>query len=113
MPRLGKDELTELQDPGNWEDEEDPVRPPVKSPRAIVSVAFSREDFERIAEHAREHGMKTSEYIRRAALDQLMPKQKAAVFVVTGSVATEYAAITTRRARTTVNTPEPPVYTSS
>jgi hypothetical protein len=113
MSRLGRDELEALQNPENWEDEENPVRPPVKSPRAVVSVAFSREDFESIAAHAREHGMKTSEFIRRAALNQLAPKQEEALVSVTGVVSTGYAAVSAPRARTQVSMPEPPVYATT
>ena len=64
------DELQELQDPATWEDDGD-VRPPVKASRAVVSVAFGREDFERVTEEARRRGMKTSEFIRTAALERL------------------------------------------
>jgi hypothetical protein len=34
----------------------------------VVSVAFSRDDFERVVETARREGMRTSEFIREAAL---------------------------------------------
>jgi hypothetical protein len=64
---MGADELKELQDPSTWEDAGD-VRPAVKSSRAVVSVAFPREDLERIATEAERRGMKTSEFIRAAAL---------------------------------------------
>lgn len=40
----------------------------VKSPRAVVSVAFAREDFELVARVARTSGMRTSEFIREASL---------------------------------------------
>jgi hypothetical protein len=63
-------ELKELQDPETWEDLPDGgIRGPARSSRAIVSVAFSREDLRKIAEHARRQGMKTSEFIRNATLD--------------------------------------------
>lgn len=61
-------ELRDLQDPNNWEDLDSTPRPPVKSPRAVVSVAFSREDFGRVVAAAQRHEMKTSEFIRHAAL---------------------------------------------
>ena len=70
MARLADEELEELQTPDNWEDAEDAVQPPVKAPRAVVSIAFSREDFQMVADYAKRHGMKTSEYIREAALKQ-------------------------------------------
>jgi hypothetical protein len=64
-------EEQELQRPETWDDESAEVLPPVKAPRAIVSVAFSGADFARVAEYARRHGMKTSEFIRTAALDRV------------------------------------------
>ena len=66
MARLTKQELAELQDPATWE-EEGTIHPPVKSPQAIVSVTFSREDFEKVVAHAKQRGLKTSEFIRQAA----------------------------------------------
>lgn len=43
--------------------------------RAIVSVAFSRQDFERLDRHVERRGMKMSEFIREAALDRLASEQ--------------------------------------
>ena len=50
-------ELRELQDRETWDDDEGEVRPPVKAPRAVVSVAFARDDFEKVSEFARSAGM--------------------------------------------------------
>lgn len=65
---MSENEVKNLEDPGegDWENAE--VRMPEKAPRAVVSVAFDRGDFERIAAKARGLGEKTSEYIREAAL---------------------------------------------
>ncbi len=68
---MDEKELIELQSPESWDDDEGEVRPPVKSPRAVVSVGFSRGDFQEVAEQARRQGMKTSEFIRQAALDRI------------------------------------------
>ena len=70
---MDEQELSELQNPDAWEDADNEVRPPVKAPRAVVSVAFARDDFFRVTERARRLGMKTSEFIRKAALDQVEP----------------------------------------
>lgn len=67
---MDDNELKELRNPENWEVDGDP-RPPIKAPRAIVSVAFSREDYENVVEAAKNQGAKTSEFIRRAALDAI------------------------------------------
>ncbi len=61
-------ELRELQDPENWEDLDNSQRTPVRAPRAVVSVSMSREELGKVSEAARHHEMKTSEFIRHAAL---------------------------------------------
>jgi len=61
-------EQREVQDPNAWDWEHAERRPGGESKRVFVSVAFSREQFEAVAERAREHGMKTSDFIRSAAL---------------------------------------------
>jgi hypothetical protein len=64
------DELDELERGDAWEDEPFMVQQPRKPGRAVVSVALAREDFALVARIARENGMKTSEFIREAALDR-------------------------------------------
>jgi hypothetical protein len=66
-------ELKELEDPETWDDETTEVHPPAKRGRAVVSVAFPRKDFSRVAQAARAQGLKTSEFIRQAALARLSP----------------------------------------
>ncbi len=101
-----KDELDGLQDPEAWDEGE--VRPAVKSPRAIVSVAFARGDFERIADYATRRGMKTSEFIRRAALETVTPQRhEPASIIVTGSVHTAHPAIESPRPKIEVTTSQP------
>jgi hypothetical protein len=79
----------------------------VKSPRAIVSVAFSREDFEHVADYAKRHGMKVSELIRKATLDQITPDQpRAVVTSVTGAVQTNFVTIAAPRAKIEVRIPQ-------
>jgi hypothetical protein len=57
-------------------------RPNERKRRAVVSVAFSSEDFERVARAAR--GMKTSEFIRNAALEKINPRGGSAQFTPGG-----------------------------
>lgn len=65
---LSKDQL----DSEEWMDEgESEIRPPVKSARSVVSVAFSAEDLERVSVEARRRGLKLSEFIRSSALERL------------------------------------------
>lgn len=68
---MDKSELEDLQDEKSWElDEETPASRPRKA-RAVVSVAFPREDFERVEEYAQSHRISISELIRQAALQRI------------------------------------------
>lgn len=62
------DEEKELQDRETWDFDQAVVSPGAQKVRAVVSVAFSRDDFEQVANAARQNDMKTSAYIRGAAL---------------------------------------------
>lgn len=59
----------DLENPEEWAFERAQRRSNTRRPRAVVSVAFSRDDFERIGEAAESLNMKVSEYIRTAALE--------------------------------------------
>ncbi len=97
-------ELKELQDEESWDDEGE-VRPAVKPQRAVVSVAFSRDDFERVATYARRHGMKTSEFIRNAALSEVTKQpSRLRVHSVSGSFQTVYLPAIHRAFRAQVTT---------
>ena len=63
-----KEEEKDLQDPGTWDFGHAVVSPGTRKARAVVSVAFARDDFEQVASAARQSDMKTSEFIRGAAL---------------------------------------------
>ena len=51
-----------------WDFENAEKREPSRRPRAVVSVAFPREDFELVERRARKLGKKLSEFIREASL---------------------------------------------
>jgi hypothetical protein len=68
--------------PDDWDFEHAERRRPVRKPRAVVSVAFSREDFERLTEVAEKQGLRTSEFIRIAALARLRSGVTEAHFVL-------------------------------
>jgi len=53
-----------------WDIEKVVVTPAVQKPRAVVSVAFSRDEFDQVAHAAQRSDMKTSEFIRGAALSK-------------------------------------------
>ena len=60
----------ELQNPENWDIDQAIVRPGAQKARAVVSVAFSREDFELVTYAAQQLDEKTAEFIRGAALEK-------------------------------------------
>ena len=64
-------ELEALQNPDEWDFEHAERRSGVKQPRAVVSVAFSRDDFERVSGCAERLRKRTSEFIREAALERV------------------------------------------
>jgi hypothetical protein len=74
----------ELQSPESWDWERAETRPARKKPRAVVSVAFNRQDFETVAAFAERAGMKLSEFIRSAAMGCAEGKT-VVVFLTSGS----------------------------
>ena len=80
----------QLQDPANWDFERAEKRPGVKKTRAVVSVAFSQEDYDDVLDAAERRGMRTSEFIRSAALDRARATPSVeVVFVGSNPVTTE------------------------
>jgi hypothetical protein len=96
---MSESEEREYQDPTTWEHGDNDRREPVKNTRAIVSVAFARSDFEFVAEAARREAMRTSEFIRTAAMERAEEQSKRAVVVsasATLQVRTQYPGTTLR-----------------
>jgi hypothetical protein len=73
------DELEELQNREEWDFEDGERRPGAKSTRAVVSVAFAREDFERVSACAEQSRKRTSQFIREAALEKVSRYERPAV----------------------------------
>lgn len=63
--------MTDENKNSEWDLENAERRPGVKNPRAIVSVAFARHEFESVVECAEHYGKKLSEFIRDAALEKV------------------------------------------
>jgi hypothetical protein len=61
---------SELKKAETWDFEKPEVREPVKYSRAVVSVAFRRDDFTQVSEFAGRIGKRTSEFIREAAIEK-------------------------------------------
>ena len=100
MARLSKQELEELQSPDAWEVGGEVVQPSPKPARAVVSVALPREDFEAVVETAKRLGMKTSEFMRQAAIEKARPKTgEARVLAVTGQVFTRHVLVSAPRTK--------------
>jgi hypothetical protein len=77
-------ERNQVQSPETWDWERAETRPARKKPRAVVSVAFNRDDFETVAAFAERAGMKLSEFIRSAAMG-CAERKMLVVFLSSGS----------------------------
>lgn len=99
---MSRRDLIDLESPEHWSDEGE-VRPGVKASRAVVSVSFDRHDLERVSEHALRQGMKTSEFIRAAALTEATKRPpRVQINSVTGAVHTGFMPSMLRASRATV-----------
>src|SRR5688500_8727314 len=80
------DNLTQLDDPEEWDFERAELAKPVQSGRTVVSVSISKDDFGRLSTYAERLGMRTSEFIRRAALAYVQkPARESIVYSAGGS----------------------------
>ena len=75
----------ELQNAENWDFENAEKMPGRKNARAVVSVAFNRDDFELVGQRAEQLGMKTSEFIREATLNFIQGTRGPQLDVTTAS----------------------------
>ena len=74
------DKELDLHDESTWDYKDAVVRPASQSNRVVVSVAFARQDFQRVGEYAESVNMKTSEFIRTAALEKISKPAEASGF---------------------------------
>jgi hypothetical protein len=74
---MDEPERLEMQDPASWEFVANEKYERPRKARAVVSVAFSRDDFEDVERYAMRHRMRVSEFIRGAALDRLHAAERA------------------------------------
>ena len=79
---MNKKNDVEIENLDSWDVEKVDVRLPVKSSRAVVSVSFSREDFNHVSKYAESIGKRTSQFIRDAAIEATL-KQRDCVFIST------------------------------
>ena len=66
----GNDELEELEHSDAWDFDRAERRPAVKNARAVLSVAFPRPDYDRVTRCVDQLHMRTSEFVREAALEK-------------------------------------------
>ncbi len=85
---MARDKVSDetLEQPESWDLEKAERHLPSKGGRAIVSVAFSRDDLRRVAECAEKLGMRTSEFIRQAALEKASRPQSSEITSLSGSI---------------------------
>ena len=70
-----------------WDFEGAKNRPGVKGARAVVSVAFARDDLQLVSEEAERCGMRVSEFIRTAAVKEAHgQRNRTTVFSTSGSL---------------------------
>lgn len=99
-----------LRNAETWDIDQAVVSPGTRKPRAVVSVAFARDDFERVAIAAQRGGMKTSEFIRTASLEKATVVTRVTLFGIAG---TSYGGVITNANVVFVGTStEAPTYKS-
>jgi hypothetical protein len=72
----------ELEQADTWDYSRPHKRPGVKKQRAVVTVAFARDDFEQVAAHAEQLGTTVSGFIRSAVMEAI---RRAAASAASGS----------------------------
>ena len=82
---MSRDEIEDLESSANWDFDNAEIVRRTKPARAVVSVSLRREDFETVSEAAERAGMRTSEFIRTAALEKVKPTAIFAPGVSSGS----------------------------
>ena len=77
---MNKNKNSELESLDNWDVDKTVVKSPVKPSRLVVSVAFQRDDFERVSKHAAFLGKKTSQFIRDAVIEKTLKQSEPVLF---------------------------------
>ncbi len=80
----------ELENTESWDFDDPEVREPVKPSRVVVSVAFRRQDLDKVSECAERLGKKTSEFIREAAIDKATSRGGGTLVYASGSIGSQW-----------------------
>jgi|GEM_PF-1522920 len=67
---MAREDLESLENSGELDSPKAEKPAPVKSHRSVVSVTFPRDVFAQVAQAAEQNGMRTSEFIRVAAVEK-------------------------------------------
>lgn len=78
---MRKKQYSELERIDTWDNNKAEIIKPNKPSRVVFSVAFKRDDFDRVLKYAELCGMKTSEFIREAAIEKTLKQGEFASFV--------------------------------
>jgi hypothetical protein len=72
-------DATDLENVEEWDFERAELSMPAHSRRTVVSVSVSVDDFDQLSSHAERIGLRTSQFIRRAALAHVRRSARTAV----------------------------------
>jgi len=78
--KMNKKHDADLERLDTWDVDKAEVKQPVKPSRMVFSVAFKRDDFERISKRASLLGKKTSQFIRDAAIQKTLQQSEPVLF---------------------------------
>lgn len=78
--------LRDLENVEQWDLENAEMHAPAKSARVVVSVSFPRSTFDRVAQRAEQLGLRTSEFIREAAIEKAASPEPAQVISFSGTL---------------------------
>jgi len=77
---MNKKNDADLERLDTWDIDKAEVKQPVKPSRMVFSVAFKRDDFDRISKHASLLGKKASQFIRDAAIEKALQQSEPVLF---------------------------------
>jgi hypothetical protein len=78
---MRKKQNSELERLETWDNNKVEIRKPKKPSRVVFSVAFKRDDFDRVSKYAELCGIRTSEFIREAAIEKTLKQGEFAWFM--------------------------------
>ncbi len=99
-------ELEDLENPDNWDYDNAQKRPGTRNRRSVVSVGFTREDFEKVSQLAEQLGVTVSGFIRYATLEKLTLQTSGPSLTSTDPVTFAIQPVSTTRFRLASTYPE-------